>query len=100
MHEDQRQKDMEQLINGIDGIIKANPGKSLHQETQQANKTNKAWDLVANVFLIGLAVLAVFYIKGKHHSSNNPKSGVEKLKNPSHKNYKKNDSNRSKSLNP
>lgn len=89
MHEDQRQKDMEQLINGVDRIIKANSGKSLHQETQQANKTNKAWDLVASVFLIGLAVLAVFYIKGKHHSSNNPKSGVEKLKNPSHKNYKK-----------
>ncbi|EMH48455.1 hypothetical protein [Helicobacter pylori] len=88
MHEDQRQKDMEQLINGIDRIIKANSGKSLHQETQQANKTNKAWYL-ASVFLIGLAVLAVFYIKGKHHSSNNPKSGVEKLKNPSHKNYKK-----------
>nr|WP_230078071.1 hypothetical protein [Helicobacter pylori] len=33
MHEDQRQKDMEQLINGIDRIIKANSGKSLHQET-------------------------------------------------------------------
>ncbi|EMG86837.1 hypothetical protein HMPREF1397_01206 [Helicobacter pylori GAM115Ai] len=99
MHEDQRQKDMEQLINGIDGIIKANSGKSLHQETQQANKTNKAWYL-ASVFLIGLAVLAIFYIKGKHHSSNNPKSGVEKLKNSSHKNYKKNDNNRSKPLNP
>ncbi|MGL2415689.1 flagellar biosynthesis protein FlgG [Helicobacter pylori] len=82
MHEDQRQKDMEQLINGIDGIIKANPGKSLHQETQQTNKTKFC-------ILIGLAVLAVFYMKGKHHSSNNPKSGVEKLKNPSHKNYKK-----------
>ncbi|WQU79705.1 flagellar biosynthesis protein FlgG [Helicobacter pylori] len=99
MHEDQRQKDMEQLINGINRIIKANSGKSLHQETQQANKTNKAWYL-ASVFLIGLVVLAVFYIKGKHHSSNNPKSGVEKLKNPSHKNYKKNDNNRSKPLNP
>ncbi len=40
--------------------------------------------------LIGLVVLAVFYMKGKHHSSNdpsnNPKSGVENLKNPSHKN--------------
>ncbi len=59
-------------------------------------KTDKAWYL-ASVFLIGLAV---FYIKGKHHSSNNPKSGVEKLKNPSHKNYKKNDNNRSKPLNP
>ncbi|GAA7568328.1 hypothetical protein ckin36_05270 [Helicobacter pylori] len=71
MHEDQRQKDMEQLINGIDGIIKANSGKSLHKGTQQANKTDKAWYL-ASVFLIGLVALAVFYIKGKHHSSNNP----------------------------
>lgn len=53
---------MEQLINGIDGIIKANSSKSLHQGTQQANKTNKAWDLVASVFLIGLAVLAVFHM--------------------------------------
>ncbi|MCQ2979863.1 hypothetical protein JT246_00900 [Helicobacter pylori] len=39
--------------------------------------------------LIGLAVLAIFYMKGKHYSSNdpsnNPKSGVENLKNPSHK---------------
>lgn len=58
---------------------------------READKTNKTWYLVI-VFciLIGLAVLAVFYMKGKHHSSNNPnnnpKSGVEKLKNPSHKN--------------
>ncbi|GAA7459059.1 hypothetical protein ckin119_00130 [Helicobacter pylori] len=35
--------------------------------------------------LISLVVLAVFYMKGKHQSSNDPKSGVEKLKNPSHK---------------
>lgn len=97
MHEDQRQKDMEQLINGIDGIIKANSGKSLHQETQQTNKTDKAWDLAANVFLIGMVALAVFYIKGKHHLSNNPSIDA---KNPSHKNYKKNDNNRSKPLNP
>ncbi|MCQ2804689.1 flagellar biosynthesis protein FlgG [Helicobacter pylori] len=56
---------------------------------QEANKTNKTWYL-AIVFLVGLAILAVFFIKGKHHSSNdpsnNPKSGVENLKNPSHKN--------------
>ncbi|EMR56427.1 hypothetical protein A607_0223 [Helicobacter pylori UMB_G1] len=58
---------------------------------QEADETNKTWYLVI-VFciLIGLAVLAVFFIKGKHHSSNdpsnNPKSGVENLKNPSHKN--------------
>lgn len=96
MHGDQRRKEMEQLINSI----KANPGKFLHQEAQQANKTDKAWYL-ASIFLIGLVALAVFFIiKGKHQPSNNPKSGVEKLKNPSHKNYKKNDNNRSKPLNP
>lgn len=58
---------------------------------QEADETNKTWYLVI-VFciLIGLAVLAVFFIKGKHHSSNDPSnsqtSGVEKFKNPSHKN--------------
>ncbi|OOP87687.1 flagellar biosynthesis protein FlgG [Helicobacter pylori] len=52
---------------------------------REANKTKKMWYL-AITFLIGLAVLAVFYMKRKHQSSNNPKSGVEKLKNPSHKN--------------
>ncbi|MFP6166330.1 flagellar biosynthesis protein FlgG [Helicobacter pylori] len=56
---------------------------------REANKTKKMWYL-AITFLIGLAILAVFYMKGKHHSSNdpsnNPKSGVENLKNPSHKN--------------
>ncbi len=66
----------------------------LEQEAKQkaereTNKTKKMWYL-AITFLIGLAILAVFYMKGKHHSSNNPsnnpKSGVENLKNPSHKN--------------
>ncbi|WRB40391.1 flagellar biosynthesis protein FlgG [Helicobacter pylori] len=54
---------------------------------REANKTKKMWYLVI-IFciLIGLAVLAVFYMKRKHQSSNNPKSGVENLKNPSHKN--------------
>ncbi len=54
---------------------------------QEANKTKKMWYLVI-IFciLIGLAVLAVFYMKRKHQSSNDPKSGVENLKNPSHKN--------------
>ncbi len=61
------------------------------QAKQEANKTNKTWFwLLFFCILIGLAVLAVFYMKGKHQSSNNPsnnpKSGVEKLKNPSHKN--------------
>ncbi len=58
---------------------------------QEADKTEKMWYLaIISIVLIGLAVLAVFYMKGKHHSSdnpsNNPKSGVEKLKNPSYKN--------------
>ncbi|GAA8800604.1 hypothetical protein BTM150_04430 [Helicobacter pylori] len=56
---------------------------------QEANKTKKMWYL-AIVFLVGLAILAVFFIKREHQSSNNPsnsqKSGVENLKNPSHKN--------------
>ncbi len=52
---------------------------------REANKTKKMWYL-AITFLIGLAVLAVFFIKGKHQPNNNPKSGVEKFKNPSHKN--------------
>ncbi len=56
---------------------------------RETNKTKKMWYL-AITFLIGLAILAVFFIKGKHQSSNDPsnsqKSGVENLKNPSHKN--------------
>ncbi len=61
------------------------------QKAEQEANEKKMWYLVI-IFciLIGLAVLAVFYMKGKHHSSNdpsnNPKSGVENLKNPSHKN--------------
>ncbi len=68
---------------------------------QEADETNKTWYLVI-VFciLIGLAVLAVFFIKREHQSSNDPnnspKSGVKKLKNPSHKNHKKNNNNHSK----
>ncbi len=60
-------------------------------KAEQEADEKKMWYLVI-VFciLIGLAVLAVFFIKEKHHSSNdpsnNPKSGVENLKNPSHKN--------------
>ncbi len=51
---------------------------------QKANKT-KMWYL-AIIFLIGLAILAVFFIKKEHPSSNNPnnspKNGVKKLKKP------------------
>nr|WP_231632563.1 flagellar biosynthesis protein FlgG [Helicobacter pylori] len=116
MHEDQRQKDMEQLINGIDGIIKANSGKSLHQETQQANEYNDTKQSVSEIsktnsneadatrilicvfiFFLAIILLVAFFIKGGYQLSNNPSIDA---KNPSHKNYKKNDNNRSKSLNP
>ncbi|WP_152614797.1 ubiquinol-cytochrome C chaperone family protein [Helicobacter pylori] len=58
---------------------------------QEADKKKEMWYLaIISIVLIGLAVLAVFYMKGKHHSSNDPSnnqtSGVEKFKNPSHKN--------------
>ncbi|GAA8968959.1 hypothetical protein HpEKB46_02100 [Helicobacter pylori] len=61
------------------------------EQAEQEADEKKMWYLViAFCILIGLAILAVFFIKGKHHSSNdpsnNPKSGVENLKNPSHKN--------------
>ncbi len=61
------------------------------KQAEQEADEKKMWYLVI-IFciLIGLVVLAVFYMKGKHHSSNdpsnNPKSGVENLKNPSYKN--------------
>ncbi|WP_416136894.1 ubiquinol-cytochrome C chaperone family protein [Helicobacter pylori] len=52
---------------------------------REANKTKKTWYL-AIIFLVGLAVLAVFFIKREHQSSNDPnnspKSGVKKLKKP------------------
>ncbi|MEJ8615756.1 flagellar biosynthesis protein FlgG [Helicobacter pylori] len=67
---------------------------------REANKTKRTWYL-AIIFLIGLAILAVFFIKREHQPSNNPnnspKSGVKKLKNPSHKKPQelKNSNNRS-----
>ncbi len=72
-----------------EAILKAEQEAKLKAQ-QEADK-KKMWYLaIISIVLIGLAVLAVFFIKGKHHSSNdpsnNPKSGVEKLKNPSHKN--------------
>lgn len=52
---------------------------------QEANKTKKMWYL-AITFLIGLAILAVLFIKREHQPSNDPsnsqKSGVKKLKKP------------------
>ncbi|MFP6053483.1 DUF3944 domain-containing protein [Helicobacter pylori] len=71
---------------------KAEQAKRLAKQKaeQEANKKKMWYLVIAFCILIGLAVLAVFYMKGKHHSSNNPsnnpKSGVENLKNPSHKN--------------
>ncbi len=57
---------------------------------QEANEKKMWYLVIIFCILIGLVVLAIFYMKGKHYSSNdpsnNPKSGVENLKNPSHKN--------------
>ncbi len=94
MHGDQRRKEMEQLIK----VIEANSGESLHYEAQQeakqkANKT-KMWYL-AIVFLVGLAILAVFFIKREHQPNNNASnsqpSAIQKIdaKNPNSKNHKK-----------
>ncbi|MBH0279344.1 hypothetical protein I6949_00170 [Helicobacter pylori] len=112
MHGDQRRKEMEQLINSI----KANPGKFLHQETQQTNEANDMKQSIGEtsktnsneadttrificvvIFFLAIILLAVFLRKGGHQLSNNQRIDA---KNPSHKNYKKNDNNRSKPLNP
>ncbi len=92
---------MEQLINAIE----TNSGKSLHQETQQANEdddikqsvseTAKANSNETNatrificvvIFFLAIILLAVFLRKGGHQLSNNQRIDA---KNPSHKNYKK-----------
>ncbi|WQT63847.1 hypothetical protein KVK80_07875 [Helicobacter pylori] len=116
MHSDQKQEDMEQLINVINGIVKANSGKSLHLETQQANEYNDTKQSVSEtakansnetnttrificvvIFFLAIILLAVFLRKGGYQLSNNQRIDA---KNPSHENYKKNDNNRSKPLNP
>ncbi|MFP6239472.1 YaaW family protein [Helicobacter pylori] len=70
-------------------VLVATLRKKLKAE-QEANEKKMWYLVIIFCILIGLAILAVFFIKGKHHSSNdpsnNPKSGVENLKNPSHKN--------------
>ncbi len=54
-------------------VLVATLRKKLKAE-REANKTKKMWYLViAFCILIGLAVLAVFFIKREHHSSNGPK---------------------------
>lgn len=45
---------------------------------QEANKKKMWYLVIAFCILIGLAVLAVFYMKGKHHSSNDPSNGQTK----------------------
>lgn len=70
-------------------VLVATLRKKLKAE-QEANEKKMWYLVIVFCILVGLAILAVFFIKGKHHSSNdpsnNPKSGVENLKNPSHKN--------------
>ncbi|PDW11487.1 flagellar biosynthesis protein FlgG [Helicobacter pylori] len=52
--------------------LKAEQAEQAEQAEREANKTKKMWYL-AIVFLVGLAILAVFFIKREHHSSNGPK---------------------------
>ncbi|GAA7246259.1 hypothetical protein HpBGD82_02060 [Helicobacter pylori] len=87
MHSDQKQEDMEQLINVINGIVKAN--------SNEADATRIL--ICVFIFFLAIILLVAFFIKGGYQLSNNPSIDA---KNPSHKNYKKNDNNRSKSLNP
>ncbi|GAA8477068.1 hypothetical protein KKKH31_03680 [Helicobacter pylori] len=51
--------------------------------------------------LVGLTILAVFFIKGKHQPSNSQPSGIQKIetKNFSYKNHKKNNNNHPKAQN-
>ncbi|GAA8156145.1 hypothetical protein NP0154_01660 [Helicobacter pylori] len=112
IHGDQRREEIEQLIN----TIKVDSGKSLHQETQQANEYNDTKQSVSEtakansnetnttrificvvIFFLAIILLAVFLRKGGYQLSNNQRIDA---KNPSHENYKKNDNNRSKPLNP
>ncbi len=64
---------------------------------REANKTKKMWYL-AIVFLVGLAILAVFFIKREHQPNNNASnsqpSTIQKIdtKNPNSKNHKKSNS--------
>lgn len=46
---------------------------------------------LAIVFLVGLAILAVFFIKKEHQPSNSQPSAIQKIdaKNPNSKNHKK-----------
>ncbi|PDX09829.1 flagellar biosynthesis protein FlgG [Helicobacter pylori] len=73
------------LIAALRLKLKAEQEARLKAE-QEANEKKMWYLVIIFCILIDLAVLAVFFIKGKHQPNNNPKSGVEKLKNPSHKN--------------
>ncbi|EMH70366.1 hypothetical protein HMPREF1452_01239, partial [Helicobacter pylori HP260Bi] len=43
------------------------------QKAQQEADKKKMWYLaIISIVLMGLVVLAIFYMKGKHHSSDNP----------------------------
>ncbi len=67
--------------------------KAEQEAKQKANKTKKMWYL-AIIFLINLAILAVFFIKREHqpsnNASNNQESAIQKIdaKNPNSKNHK------------
>nr|WP_240331365.1 hypothetical protein [Helicobacter pylori] len=47
---------------GLMGLLKQIPVNLYTKKHNKQIKTDKAWDLAANVFLIGLVVLAVFHM--------------------------------------
>ncbi len=47
---------------GLIGLLKQIPVNLYTKKHNKQIKTDKVWDLAANVFLIGLAVLAVFHM--------------------------------------
>ncbi|OKA01894.1 flagellar biosynthesis protein FlgG [Helicobacter pylori] len=65
--------------------LKAEQTKRLAKQKAEREANKKMWYL-AITFLVGLAVLAVFFIKREHQSSNDPnnspKSGVKKTQKP------------------
>ncbi len=71
--------------------------KRLAKQKAEREANKKMWYL-AITFLVGLAILAVFFIKREHQSSNDPSnsqpSAIQKIdaKNPNSKNHKKSNS--------
>ncbi|WP_232261606.1 flagellar biosynthesis protein FlgG [Helicobacter pylori] len=65
------------LVTALRKKLKAEQEARLKAE-QEANEKKMWYLVIIFCILVGLAVLAVFFIKGKHHSSNDPSNGQTK----------------------